>query len=448
MIVSNFRGRTSPAIYPLAAAALLLTPHAAVALAFRAKGALLSADTGFWMLPLRRVSELRGDFAIEAALVFAAAMLATWALASLSFKRAGRSGLGFGLATLTIMPGVQIGAAVLLALLPFSRAAEDAGAEAEEAPEDEPSATSAYILQGVVAGVAIIVFAVLVSALTFGAYGWGLFVLTPFVVGVTTAYLANRKRLLTLGKTNLLVLGAAALGGFALMILALEGLACILLIAPLAALAAMAGGLIGRALAVARNGLDRPVMAVALLPAVFALEAAVPPEATFATDQAIEIAAPPEAVWSALASDSPIALPPGLVAAAGLAYPLRGELIGKGVGAERLGHFSTGAARERITQWEPGRRLAFTVLSQPPAMEEMSPYRRVHAPHVEGYFETGETRFELEPLAGGGTRLTARASHVLRLDPVPYWEPLARWAVRANTGRVLRDIKAKAEAMR
>jgi hypothetical protein len=79
-------------------------------------------------------------------------------------------------------------------------------------------------------------------------------------------------------------------------------------------------------------------------------------------------------------------------------------------------------------------------------MEEMSPYRRVHAPHVQGYFDTGETRFDLVPLPGGGTRLTARASHVLRIDPVLYWEPLARWAIRSNTRRVLEDVRARSGA--
>jgi hypothetical protein len=89
--------------------------------------------------------------------------------------------------------------------------------------------------------------------------------------------------------------------------------------------------------------------------------------------------------------------------------------------------------------------LAFAVVSQPPAMEEMSPYRRVHAPHVEGYFVTGETRFELSVRPDGGTRLRVSAGHVLRIDPAPYWEPIARLAIRDNVGRVLDDIKAKAE---
>ena len=69
---------------------------------------------------------------------------------------------------------------------------------------------------------------------------------------------------------------------------------------------------------------------------------------------------------------------------AGLAYPIRSELRGEGVGVERIGIFSTGASRERVTQWVPGRTLRFSVITQPPAMEEMSPYRRVHAPHVAG----------------------------------------------------------------
>ena len=86
------------------------------------------------------------------------------------------------------------------------------------------------------------------------------------------------------------------------------------------------------------------------------------------------------------------------------------------------------------------------MLSQPPTMAEMSPYEHVHAPHVNGYFETGETRFELVPLGAGRTKLTIMAAHRLRIDPVIYWEPIAEWAARNNTRRVLRDVRSKAEA--
>jgi hypothetical protein len=186
-------------------------------------------------------------------------------------------------------------------------------------------------------------------------------------------------------------------------------------------------------------------MCVALLPALFALESAMPPSVPIQSIASIDVAASPTAVWDVLTSDEAISSSPGLVGATGLAFPTRGQLVGSGVGALRLGTFSTGVARERVTEWSPGRRLAFVVFKQPPAMEEMSPYRRVHAPHVNGYFDTGLTRFSLVPLRGGGTRLTVDGSHVLRLDPALYWEPFARLAIAMNERRVLEDIRSKAE---
>ena len=435
----SFRGEVSVFAFPPLAIALLLSQHALVAGLYRAHDVVLRTDLGFWLLPLRRVPLLPDLAPVEAALVFTCNLVIAWALALLCFRRARRSRGGYSLAALAIVPGLQMLAISLLAVLPIWPEEE------EPEPRDFPGRKARHVLQGILAGAGIIVFAVLVSAVTFGAYGWGLFVFTPFVVGVTTAYVINRRVDVGLGETLALVMGAAALGTLALLMLALEGLWCILLAAPLGALAAAFGAVLGHAATIPGRKRGRPYLCVALLPAVFAFEAAMPPAAIFTSVQSIDIAAPPAAVWRALTSDKPIALPPGLVGRAGLAYPTGARIRSAGAGGERIGFFSTGRARERITHWAPERQLAFVVIDQPPAMEEMSPYRRVHAPHVEGYFETGETSFDLEPNAGGGTRLTIRASHLLRIDPVLYWEPVARWAIRRNTARVLADIKAKAE---
>ncbi|MBV9929682.1 MAG: SRPBCC family protein [Alphaproteobacteria bacterium] len=447
MILRPFRGRLSPLVYPLLAALLLLAQYAAVLFVFHRHGAMLERDAEFWVVPLRSVGTLSDLTAGDGALIIATALSSYAGLAILSFRRAARSGMGFGLAVFAVLPAFQVGAALILACLPC-RAAPPENSPEDEPEQDRPGVDVAHVLQGLFAGVALIVLAVLVSAVTFGAYGWGLFVMTPFLVGLTTAYLANRRNPLDRRQTLLLVTCATGLGALALLLLALEGLICILLIAPLAWGVAAIGGSVGHVLALERNRRDKPLMALALLPAVFALEAAMPPAATMRTRESIDVAAPPAAVWEALTAGAPIAAGPGLVGAAGLAYPLRGRLLGTGVGAVRLGYFSTGVARERVTAWEPERRLAFALLSQPPAMEEMSPYRRVHAPHVQGYFTTGETRFTLRPLPGGGTRLTVSASHVLKIDPIPYWEPLARWAASANSRRVLADVKEKAERLR
>jgi hypothetical protein len=444
MILRPFRGQGSPLPYPAVAVPLLLVQYGVIALLYWKYAAALEPDPEFWLLPLRRIALLSGVTGPDAALVFGATLLSYAALGALSFRRAARSDAGFTLAVASILPCLQLVAVAVLACLPLR--SEDPEAEPEEVPEyDRPGVNAAHVLQGLFAGILLIVAALLISVLTFGAYGWGLFVMTPFLVGLATAYLANRRNPLDRHQTNLLVASALGLGALALLLLALEGVVCIVLIAPLALGLALIGGAVGRAVALRRNSRDKPLMAVALLPLVFALEAAMPPSAAIASHESIDIAAPAPAVWRAMTSGADIAEPPGLVGRAGLAYPLRGKLFGAGVGAVRVGVFSTGLARERVTEWVPGRRLAFRVLSQPPAMEEMSPYRRVHAPHVRGYFETGETRFTLTPLPGGGTRLTVAASHVLRIDPIPYWEPLARWAASANSRRVLADLKRKAE---
>jgi len=427
----------SPVGYALAASALLLSQHGLVVLAAWWFGEPLVVDAGFWWLPVHAIAGWPAVSGLLAALAFTVELAICWRLARLSFRRAGTSRLGFALAALTIVPGVQMVAVPVLALLPN---------EVRDDPRDatgEFGTQTTHIVQGVLAGVAIIVGAVALSAATLGTYGWGLFVATPFLVGVTTANLANRDHLLSSGRTMKLVTIAAALGCVALITFALEGLVCLILAAPLGAVAAIAGGMIGRAAARARHHRGAPLASVALLPLVFALEAVMPPTVAIHAHRLIRIDAPPGAVWAALTSDAPVWSPPGAVEWAGLATPVSGRLLGCGVGAIRLGRFSTGVAVERVTDWQPNRRLAFAVLRQPPMMTEMSPYRRVHAPHVDGYFVTHGMSFALRPDGRGGTWLDADADHELRIDPALYWRPLAVWAIDRNLGRVLEDVRRK-----
>ena len=350
--------------YTLFAPALLFSQHLAVWAIFRLSGTPFQSDAMFWLLPLRRLIELPVISPWTSALTFAFSLFVAWGLAVLSYRRAGQSGFGFVLAALSIIPGVQLAAVIGLAVLPTRSAI---------AAPPPTGVNMAHVLQGVLAGMAIIVFAVLLSAVTFGSYGWGLFVATPFFVGLTTAYLANRDVALPPGKTMPLVLLASGLGVLALLMFALEGFMCIILIIPLGAMVAAVGGAVGRKLADIGHQRGRPLLSVAILPLVCLAEAAMPPSVKITTHETIDIAAAPSVVWQALISDAPIADKPQIVALAGFAYPVRGRLLGQGVGAVRLGEFSTGTAQERVTSWEPGKRLAFVVVNQPAMMEEMSP---------------------------------------------------------------------------
>lgn len=303
------------------------------------------------------------------------------------------------------------------------------------------------IIAGTMAGVLIIILAVAISTLAFGSYGWGLFVLTPLTVGVATGYLVNRRELLSVQQTNGFVLVSAALGCFGLILFALEGLICLILAAPLGAGVAIVGGLAGRKLASSGKGPSGPIYSTALIPAVFALEAIYPPSAVLQSHNSITIDAPASAVWEALISEKPIKEPPTIAGQLGLAFPISAQISGEYVGGTRIGHFSTGIAWENITYLEENRLLGLNVVTQPPAMQETSPFGSIHTPHLVGYFETGETRFELTPLGSGkSTQLTIKASHRLNIDPLFYWQPIAEWAIKSNTERVLREMKTRAES--
>jgi hypothetical protein len=78
-------------------------------------------------------------------------------------------------------------------------------------------------------------------------------------------------------------------------------------------------------------------------------------------------------------------------------------------------------------------------------MHELSPYRHVNAPHVKGYFRTTFTSFEIVPLGQSRCRLIEHTGHELKLDPILYWMPLARWIIHENNYRVLSHIREQSE---
>jgi hypothetical protein len=298
----------------------------------------------------------------------------------------------------------------------------------------------------VIACVGLTLIAVATGTLLFSVYGFGVFVVSPFIIGAVTAYFANFHADIGGKRTAQVLAGAMALAGIGLVLFSLEGLVCIVLLAPLAFGIAMIGASFGRAIAVsARRPRTHTVSAVALLPVVFALEALLPAQTSFDSHQTIDIDAPPQAVWNSILHMDRIDEPLTLLLRLGIAHPLRGEIFGEGVGAMRHGEFSTGTAIERVTEWAPNQKLAFAVLNDIPAMRELSPYQHVHAPHVIGFFRTSDTSFELEQLGGNRTRIVERTSHQLRLEPVLYWLPMARWVVHENNARVLRHIKRLSE---
>ena len=442
----SFQGKIRPLPYALWCLALFVSQHLLVAGVLRAFGQPLEPDPWFLVMPLRSLS-LRAIVIFDRSagfieiLVLVYFLIVAWALSSLAFRRAADAGVSEWIAAYAFVPVIQIPVILFLSVIPSRR-------QVELAPEEVVPARPTWVpaAQGVIAGIGLTLFAVAVGALVFRSYGFGMFVISPFVVGATTGYFANRHGEIDASRSVHLVLCATALGGIALIGFALEGAVCIVMAAPLGVVAALAGGALGRGIALStKRSPAETVSAVALLPLVFALESAFPPTASFDTSETIVVEAPPELVWRAIIQMAPMDAPPALPFRLGVAYPLGGEIIGEGVGAVRRGEFSTGTAIEQVTEWIAQRKLTFVVLNDVPSMRELSPYQHVHAPHVVGYFRTTSTSFELLPQPGGQTQIVERTSHELKLDPVFYWLPLARWMVHENNARVLAHIRGQAE---
>jgi hypothetical protein len=434
-----------PLPYAAGSLGVFFSQHLLAALVLAAQGVPLAVAADWWFLviPLRALARYGG--ASDAVLISALGylLIAAWALAALAFRRAADADISAWAATLAMAPFIQIVVIAALCALPTRQEDPSPKARADTAAGAHDWSAA---VQGLIAGIGATLMAVAAGALLFRTYGYTMFVMSPFLIGAITAYLANRGRDVGVGRTSKLVAAAAVLGAIGLVVAALEGLVCIVLAAPLGIGLAVIGGLLGRAIALHRPGSPQQTLSgLALIALAFALEALLPASTTFDTEARIDISAPAQTVWRHLLDmelmRDPISIPFRL----GMAYPLRGQLLGEGVGATRLGEFSTGTAVERVTEWVPARKLAFVTLTDVPAMRELSPYTDVHAPHVIGYFRTINASFELLPDATGGTQVLERTAHELRLEPVLYWLLLARWAVQQNNARVLLHLKRQAE---
>ncbi len=159
----------------------------------------------------------------------------------------------------------------------------------------------------------------------------------------------------------------------------------------------------------------------------------------------IVVNAPPEVVWRRVVDFPEIADPPGLLFRAGVAYPIRSDIAGFGVGASRQCVLSTGVIKETVTAWDPPRLLRFRVDSTPPAMHELSPWAHIDPPHLHGFYESRQGEFLLTALPGGRTLVAGTSWYSHGLQPAQYWRLWSDYVVHGVHRRVLEHIKALAE---
>jgi hypothetical protein len=277
-------------------------------------------------------------------------------------------------------------------------------------------------IAGAAAGAATGLAVVALGVMALRGYGLSLFVGTPFVIGAVAGFVTVRLHPHPIARSVSAGITSAVLLGLMLVSVALEGIVCILMAAPLAIPIVVLGAVIGHRLGEPETASSLGVaLLVLLLPAGSAIDVSLDKPVERVVLSAVEIDAPPARVWAHVIAFDEIEASPAWYFRLGLAYPLRARIVGEGAGAVRYCEFTTGPFREPITAWEAPARLAFDVSAQPPPLEEWSPYSRVYAPHQQDYFRTTRGEFRLIALPGGRTRLEGRTWYTLRIYPVAYW---------------------------
>lgn len=380
-----------------------------------------------------------------------------WIGLTMSVRRAADAGLWPWIGAGFLVPVVNYITIALLAVMPTSRKATwsppaappyRAGANEEASPpsavELPPSLKSA--LYGMLACIGVGMAMIVVSVYGLGAYGTVLFFATPFTMGAVSSAIFNARGRRALSSTIGVAIAGTTLTGFASLLFAVEGVLCLAMAFPIAALLSSVGALVAWVIGGASSSNSRrPAMMLLMLPAAAFGEAKLETPSLRDVTTTIEIDAPPEQVWQNVIGFSELPAPPEWFFRLGVAYPMRATISGTGVGAVRHCEFSTGPFVEPITVWDEPHRLAFDVSAQPPSMTEWSPYRDLKAPHLDGYMTSKGGEFRLVPLAGGRTRLEGTTHYSLAIFPETYWRPYAELLLHAIHRRVLGHIKGLSE---
>ncbi|MGC4050288.1 MAG: SRPBCC family protein [Paludibaculum sp.] len=286
-------------------------------------------------------------------------------------------------------------------------------------------------------------FAVAASALVivvFTMYALALFVVLPLSIGVVASLLANR--LDDERRSKAVALHSLLACAVILLAIRIEGVFCLLMEAPIAIPLALLGVAIGNAI---RNPKHALAPALLLAPLLGGVETQLPNHpALRSVETVVDIQAPPETVWRHVIEFPELPQPREWYFQAGIAYPIRARIEGRGPGATRYCEFSTGPFVEPITTWDEPRLLAFRVTSNPEPMRELSPYD-IHPAHLHGWFDSKRGQFRLEPLPNGGTRLHGTTWYTQRLLPEPYWSMWTDAIIHRIHQRVLDHIRDVSE---
>jgi uncharacterized membrane protein YhaH (DUF805 family) len=404
--------------------------------------------------PDARLKAMHSDTRAFAATLLVLALPFIWLGVTLTVQRLRDAGKPLWLVVLFFVPVINL----LFFLLLCAMGSHSVTAQREAAPWPETRRLDRWIPRGALGAAAAAIGLTIAIGSVFTvlgtevlrSYGWGLFVALPFCLGLFSVLLYSYHEPRSFGSCMAVSLAPLALLGALLLLVMIEGVICILMAAPFAVALAALGGTLGYAIQAGywRNKGTPAMLSIVLLftPAFQSAERLANLQAeTFEVRTAIEVHAPPEKVWNQVVAFAEIPPPTELLFRAGIAYPIRAEISGHGVGAMRHCIFSTGPFAEPIEVWDEPRLLKFGVTVNPAPLNELSPYGNIQPAHLHGYFVSKQGQFLLTALPGGRTRLEGATWYQHTMWPAGYWHLWSDYIIHRIHLRVLEHIRIQSE---
>lgn len=389
-------------------------------------------------------------------LLFFLAIPFVWIGVSLTIRRLRSIGLPVWLSILFFFPIVNLLFFLILCFTPGREA--DANVEMPRSMRFKvfldrviPTSTWGSAALGILLNVLSALLFTQFSVQTLSKYGWGLFVGLPFSLGFTSVLIYTyhwRQSLWDCLKVSIL---SVVLAGAVFFALAVEGIACLIMAAPLAILLAMVGGAIAYAIQ-SRPGrkMDTGAMYTSFIfaiPLLMGLESVqAPPPQEHHVKTSVEIQAEPAKVWNHVVAFAELPPPKEMLFRIGIAYPIRAVIHGKGAGAIRHCVFSTGEFVEPITVWSEPMLLKFSVISNPPPMQEWTLHAKIHPPHLNNFLASKGGQFRLVRLPNGNTLLEGTTWYNHNMQPEFYWKLWADRIIHRIHLRVLNHVKKLSES--
>jgi Protein of unknown function (DUF805) len=288
------------------------------------------------------------------------------------------------------------------------------------------------------------------SVQTLNHYGWGLFVGLPFSIGFTSAMIYSYHGRRTMKQCQGVAFASMGVVFLVILAFAYEGIVCVAMAAPIGLALSALGAALGYAIQPhSDEGIDLKFSALVLLavPLTMAGEKFVirDPE-FFSVTTSIEIKASADEVWKNVVAFAEIPPPKEWYFRSGIAYPIRARIEGSGPGAVRHCIFSTGEFVEPIDIWDAPHLLRFRVAANPPPMEELTFYSKIHPPHLKNFFVSHQGQFMLIYLSPNRTLLKGTTWYQHHMHPANYWRFWSDWIIHRIHLRVLHHIQRQSEA--